>query len=78
MAKKMVIRKPKVIWDIKPFFVNHKIKNTYTRIYFLPTLIYMFDYHESYFDPGSFSRWKLSVKFLIFGFGFWITKETNG
>lgn len=78
MAKKKVIRKPKETWNIQPFFVNHRIKKTYTRFYFIPTLIYMYDHHESHFDPGSFSRWKLSFKFLIFGFGFWITKENNG
>ena len=75
---KVTIKKRKTVWDLKPFFVNHRIKKTYTRFYFLPTFIYMYDHHESYFDPGSFSRWKLSFKFLVFGVGFWITKEKNG
>ena len=78
MAKNVAIRKPETTWNIKPFFVNHRIKQTYTRIYFIPTVVYMYDHHESYFDPGSFHRWKLSFKFLVFGFGFWITKETIG
>lgn len=78
MSKTIALSTKKAKWDIKPFFVNHRIKQTYTRIYFIPTLVYMYDHHESYFDPGSFHRWKLSFKFLVFGFGFWITKEVNG
>jgi hypothetical protein len=78
MGKIVSLKKQNQELSIKFFFVNHRLKNAYTRIYFLPTIIYMFDHHESYFDPGSFSRWKLSLKFLTFGVGFWITKENHG
>jgi len=69
--------KVKTTWKIKSIVKKHVSEKSYMNIYFLPTILYSYNCHTNYFDPGFYHSWKVSFRFIIFELGFTIFKDTH-
>jgi hypothetical protein len=74
--QRISVVKPEIKWIVKFFFNRYRLKKYYTSIYFLPTLQYVRNHDEDFFDPCLYDKWTVTLKFAIFGFGIIVTKET--
>lgn len=77
MAKKMAtIKKPTISWKVEPVFARYRLKNTNTHIYFIPTVEYVHNHDDDFFNGCQYDLWRVCFKFFIFGIGIRICKET--
>jgi hypothetical protein len=78
MAKKKVaIKTPVTIWSLNPVFIRYRLKKTNTRFYFLPTVVFIHNHDENFFDHCTYDYWKVIFKFAIFGIGISLNKDVN-
>jgi hypothetical protein len=78
MTKKVVRNIKKVTnWSISPIFIRYRLKKTNTRFYFLPTIVFIHNHDENFFDHCSYDYWKVIFKFTIFGIGISLNKDVN-
>lgn len=78
MAKKKVaVKTPVTIWSLNPIFIRYRLKKTNTRFYFLPTIVFIHNHDENFFDHCTYDYWKVIFKFAIFGIGISLNKDVN-
>jgi hypothetical protein len=78
MAKKKVaIKTPVTNWSLNPVFIRYRLKKTNTRFYFLPTIVFIHNHDENFFDQCAYNYWRVIFKFTIFGIGISLNKDVN-
>jgi hypothetical protein len=78
MAKKKVaVKTPVTTWSLNSVFIRYRLKKTNTRFYFLPTVVFIHNHDENFFDHCTYDYWKVIFKFAIFGIGISLNKDVN-